>query len=159
MLMYMKGLDKKIILQLIEDADRPAVKIADEVGATRQTVSKKIKQFKKSGLIKSVVARLDPEKFGLGIKAYVFLREDPSDELRGENEEVISKYREIYGIHRIFGRYSAVLEVLAENRDALTSLVKRIHGLEGVLETETFIVHSTVKNEPEAPFVGVLRSE
>ena len=40
----------------------------------------------------------------------------------------------------------------------LTNLIKKIHRLKGVRETETFIVHSTVKDDPKDPFVQVLKS-
>jgi hypothetical protein len=33
----------------------------------------------------------------------------------------------------------------------LTEFVKKLHSLEGVRETETFIVHSTIKDKPEDP--------
>jgi len=154
----MKKLDKEILLQLIEDSKQPAHQIAKKVGTTRQTVAKKIAQFKEDGMINSFTPKLNPEKFGLATKAYVFLREDPRTMLRKKNEDMIKKFHEVSGFYRLFGRYSAILEVRAKDSKQLTSLVKKIHGLNGVRETETFIVHSTVKDEPEEPFVQVLRS-
>lgn len=154
-----KELDRKIIAQLIKDADQPIVDIAKKVGASRQTVSKKLKKFRESGLIDSHVVRLSPEKFGLNTRAYVFLREPPQDEARAKNEEVISAFPQVYNFRRLFGRYSAILEVLAKDREELTSIVKEIHGLEGVRETETFIVHSTIKDKPKDPFIKILEAE
>lgn len=153
----MKDLDKEIILQLLEDAEQPIVDIADSVGASRQTVSKKIKNFKESGLIKDLTARLDPTDFGLDVRAYVFLQEEPQDEVREKNEEEINKYPQVSKFFRLFGRYSGILEVWSEDRDDLTELVKKVHGLEGVRETETFIVHSTVKDKPEDPLLDILK--
>lgn len=154
----MKKLDKEILLQLIEDGKQPAYQIAKKVGTTRQTVAKKIAQFKEAGVINSFAAKLNPEKFGLATKAYVFLREDPLIMLRKKNEDAIKKFHEVSGFYRLFGRYSAILEVRVRSGKELTNLVKKIHGLKGVRETETFIVHSTVKDEPEEPFLKVLRS-
>jgi len=154
----MRELDRKILLQLIEDSEQPISRIAKEVGASRQTVAKKIKGLKKSGVVSAFVVRLNPEKFGLGTRAYVFLREDPRAEARVRNERAIGRLHQVTRFHRLFGRYSAVLEVLAKDGEELTKLVKKIHGLKGVRETETFIVHSTVKDRPESPFVDVLKS-
>ncbi len=153
----MKKLDKEILLQLIEDSEQPTYQIAKKVGTTRQTVAKKIAQFKEAGIISSFVPKLNPEKFGLATKAYVFLREDPRTELRRKNEDAIKKFHEVSGFYRLFGRYSAILEVRVRGSKELTNLVKRIHGLRGVRETETFIVHSSVKDMPEAPFVQILK--
>ncbi len=155
----MKELDKKIILQLLKDAEQPVVDIADKVGASRQTVSKKIKKFKENGLIEEVTAILDPEKLGLDVRAYVFLQEDPQDEIREKNEEEIKKYPEVSKFFRLFGRYSGILEVWTDEREDLTDLVKKIHELEGVKETETFIVHSTIKDKIEEPFQDILKEK
>lgn len=149
-------LDRKIIIQLIKDADQPIVNIAKKVGASRQTVSKKLKKFRESGLIESYMVRLNPEMFGLNTRAYVFLREVPQDDARARNEKVINRSPQVYSFRRLFGRYSAILEVLTKDREELTSIVKEIHGLDGVRETETFIVHSTVKDKPKDPLLDIL---
>lgn len=151
-------MDKKILLQLVKNSGQPVKEIAKKVGASRQTVAKKIEQLKVTGAITSFTARLNPEKLGLATKAYILLREDPRAGLRRKNEEVIKQFHQVTEFYRLFGRYSAVLEVLVKDSRELTKLVKRIHGLKGVRETETFLVHSTVKNAPEAPFVQVLKS-
>lgn len=155
----MKDLDRKILLQLLKDAEQPMVDIADKVGASRQTVSKKIKKFKESGLIEDLTARLNPEEFDLDVRAYVFLQEVPQDEIREKNEKKINNLPRVSKFFRLFGRYSGILEVWSKDRDDLTSLVKKVHELEGVRETETFIVHSVVKDKPEEPLLGVLRED
>ena len=154
----MRDSDKKILLQLIKNSEQPVREIAEKVGASRQTVAKRIEQLKATGAIISFTARLNPEKFGLTTKAYILLREDPQGELRKKNEAVIKQFHQVTEFYRLFGRYSAVLEVLVKGSRELTKLVKQIHRLKGVRETETFIVHSVAKNAPEAPFIKVLSS-
>lgn len=156
-MLSMKELDKKILLELLEDAEQPIVDIAEKVGASRQTVSKKIKRFKDTNLVEDLKARLNAEKFGLDVRAYVFLQEDPQDEIRKQNEDRINEFPQVSRFFRLFGRYSGILEVWTENENSLTNLVKEIHELDGVNETETFIVHSRVKDRPEDPFKGVLK--
>lgn len=154
----MKDLDKKILLELMKNGRQPVSEIAKKVGATRQTVAKKIEEFQKLGKIDSFVAKLNPEKFGLITKAYVFVREDPRADVRKKNEEMIKKFHQISEFYRLFGRYDAVLEVRVKDSGELIDLIKKIHALEGVRETETFIVHSAVKDNPEEPFMEVLKS-
>lgn len=154
----MGDLDRKILLQLIKNSEQSIREIAKKVGASRQTVAKKIGQFKADGTITLFTARLNPEKFGLATKAYVLLREDPKAEIRRKNEMAIRQFPEVTEFYRLFGRYSAVLELLVRDDKELSKLVKRIHRLKGVRETETLIVHSTVKNDPESPFVQLLSS-
>jgi len=151
-----KDLEKKIILQLLEDGRQPLLQIAKNVGATRQTVAKKLEQLRSNGLISSFNPKLEPEKFGLVIQAYIFMREDPQSDLRKKNEEIIKSFHEVSEFHRIFGKYDSIIKVLVKNNKELTDFVKKLHGLSGVKETETFIVHSTIKNKPEDPFKKVL---
>ena len=152
----MRELDRKILLQLLRDGRQPVVKLARRVGASRQTVTKRLEQLRGSGVISSFTARLDPEKLGLGTRAYIFLSEAPQAKIRRRNEEVIKKLHQVSGFYRLFGEYSAILEVRVRDSRELTTLVKKIHRLRGVKETKTFIVHSTVKDTPEGPFVEVL---
>jgi len=154
----MKELDRKILLQLIKDSEQPVTEIAKKVGASRQTVAKKIKQLKAEGVIAPLTARLNPEKFGLDTKAYILLREDPREEFRRGNEAAIKQFHQVTEFYRLFGRYSAILQVWTRNSEELTALVKKIHRLKGVRETETFIVHSTVKDNPGGSFAQVLKS-
>lgn len=155
----MKEIDKKILLQLAKDGKQPIRDIAKRVGASRQTVAKRMEQLREDGVILSFAARLNHEKFGLNTKAYILLHEDPRMELRHKNEAEIKKFHQVSGFHRLFGRYSSILEVRVTDSKELTNLIKRIHRLKGVKDTETFIVHSTVKDEPEEPFIRVLTSK
>ena len=154
----MRDLDRRILLQLLKDSKQPVVEIAKKLGVTRQTVAKKIELFRGDGTIDAFTTRLDPEKFGFAIKAYILLREDPLAELRTKNEKMIKQFPNVTEFYRLFGRYSAVMELLVKDEKELTRLVKRIHRLKGVRETETLIVHSTIKNVPESPFVQLLSS-
>jgi len=155
-MLKIRDLDKRIILQLLKDGRQPLLQIAKNVGVTRQTVAKKIDQFRNSGLISSFAPKLEPEKFGLGIQAYIFMREDPRSDLRRKNEKVIKGFHQVSKFHRIFGKYDSIIEVLVKDKKELTDLVRRFHGLSGVRETETFIVYSTIKDKPEDPFKKVL---
>ena len=155
-MLKIRDLEKKIILQLLEDGRQTLLQIAKNVGATRQTVAKKIDQFCNSGWINHFAPKLEPEKFGLNIQAYVFMSEDPRSDLRRENEEAIKASHQVSEFHRLFGKYDSIIKVLVEDKKELTNLVKRLHKLSGVRDTETFIVHSTIKNKPEDPFMKVL---
>jgi len=152
----LKDLEKKILLQLLEDGRKPVFQIANNVGTTRQTVAKKLEQMRNSGLISSFATKLEPEKFGLVIQAYIFMREDPRSEVRKKNEEAIKSFPQVSEFHRVFGKYDSIIKILVENNKEVTDFVKKLHGLRGVRETETFMVHSTIKNKPEDPFRKVL---
>jgi DNA-binding Lrp family transcriptional regulator len=154
-MLTVKDLEKRILLNLLEKGQRPIVKIAEDLGVTRQTVAKKIEQMHASGLM-LFFPKMEPEIVGLSIQAYILMREDPRSDLRKETEEIVKSFPQVAEFQRIFGKYDSIAKVLVKNNKELTDLVKKIHDLNGVKETETFIVHSTVKDKPEDPIKKAL---
>jgi len=157
-MLSIKDLEKKILLNLLQKGQRPILKIAQDLGVTRQTISKKIEQMHKSGLIVSIFPKMNPELLGLSIQAYILMREDPRNDYRKETEEIVKSFHEVSEFQRIFGKYDSIAKVLVKENKELTDLVKKIHALNGVKETETFIVHSTIKDKPEDPLKKVLKT-
>ena len=155
-MLSIKDLEKKILLNLLENGQRPILKIAEDIGVTRQTVAKKIDQMRNSGLILSFFPKIEPEILGLTIQAYILMREDPRNDYRKETEEIVKSFPQVSEFQRIFGKYDSIAKVLVKNNKELTDLVKKIHNLNGVKETETFIVHSTIKDKPEDPLKKAL---
>ena len=155
-MLSIKDLEKKILLNLLEKGQHPILKIAEDLGVTRQTVAKKLEQMRDSGLIISFFPKVEPEILGLSIQAYILMREDPRSECRKETEEIVKSFPQVSEFQRIFGKYDSIAKVLVKNNKELTDLVKKIHDLNGVKETETFIVHSTVKDKPEDPLKNAL---
>ena len=155
-MLKIKNLEKKILFNLLEKGQRPILKIAEDLGVTRQTVAKKIEQMHDSGLIMSFFPKIETEILGLSIQAYILMREDPRNECRKETEEIVQSYPQVSEFQRIFGKYDSIAKVLVKDNKELTDLVKKIHDLNGVKETETFIVHSTVKDKPEDPIKKIL---
>ena len=155
-MLSVKDLEKKILLNLLEKGQRPILKIAEDLGVTRQTVAKKLEQMRDSGLIISFFPKVEPEILGLSIQAYILMREDPRSEYRKETEEIVKSFPQVSEFQRIFGKYDSIAKVLVKNNKELTDLVKKIHDLNGVKETETFIVHSIVKDKPEDPLKKAL---
>jgi len=155
-MLNVKDLEKKILLNLLEQGQRPIIKIAKDLGVTRQTVAKKIEQMHNSGIIISFFPKMQPEILGLSIQAYILMREDPRNDYRKETEEIVKSFSEVSEFQRIFGKYDSIAKVLVKDNKELTALVKKIHDLNGVKETETFIVHSTIKDKPEDPIKKAL---
>jgi DNA-binding Lrp family transcriptional regulator len=157
-MLNIKKLEKKILLNLLEKGQRPIVKIAEDVGVTRQTVTKKIAEMHNSGLIVAFFPKMEPDLLGLSIQAYILMREDPRSDYRKETEEIVKTFPQVAEFQRIFGNYDSIAKVLVKNNKELTNLIKKIHSMKGVKETETFIVHSTIKEKPEDPLKKLLET-
>jgi len=155
-MLSVKDLEKKILLNLLEKGQRPILKIAEDIGVTRQTVAKKIEKMHGSGLLISFFPKIEPEILGLTIQAYILMREDPRNDCRKETEDIVKSFPQVSEFQRIFGKYDSIAKVLVKNNKELTDLVKKIHDLNGVKETETFIIHSIIKDKPEDPLKNAL---
>ena len=155
-MLSVKDLEKKILLNLLEKGQRPILKIAKDIGVTRQTVAKKIEKMHDSGLLISFFPKIEPELLGLTIQAYILMREDPRNDCRKETEDIVKSFPQVSEFQRIFGKYDSIVKVLVKNNKELTDLVKKIHALNGVKETETFIIHSIIKDKPEDPLKNAL---
>lgn len=101
---------------------------------------------------------MNPELLGLSIQAYILMREDPRSDCRKETNELIQKFPQVSEFKRIFGKYDSIVKVLVRDTKELSDLVRKLNDLNGVKETETFIVHSTIKDKPEDPVKKELTS-
>lgn len=148
--------ERRLLIKLMENARTPIRKLAQELGVSRQTASKWLKKLEQELSLK-YVAVPDPNKLGLDIKAYMMVRVAPRDDVRRRVESKVRKLKQIAQAHYIYGRYDMVLEVLAKDREDLSKLIDLLHEIEGVLETETFIVREVVKDKPLDPIIRVLK--
>ena len=148
-------LDKKLLVKLMENARTPIYKLAQELGVSRQTASKRLKKLEQDLSLK-YIAMPDPNKLGLNLKAYVMVRVAPRDDVRRKVESKVRRSKQVAQAHYIYGRYDMLLEVLVKDRDELSKLIDSLHEVEGVLETETFIVRDVVKYKPLDPIIKAL---
>ncbi len=151
-----REVDRRILAELLVDCRKPLRKIASAVGVSRQTVAKRVRELHRSGLIKRFTVRLNHKDLGLNLKAYILMRIEPKREVRENLEKKIKEIRQVSYFHYLFGRYDALAEVLVKDSEELTRLLREIHGLKGVKETETLIVEYTVKDSPESPILKIL---
>jgi len=152
----MKSNERKVLRELLEDGRKKITKIADNIGISRQTVSKKIEELKEKNIIKSFIANVNPRKVGLDSKAYMILDLVPSSERRHDFVLKVKDFEEVSQIHYTFGRFDMIIEILVEDDRELDNLVNRIHEFEAVEETETLICRYTEKEDRNDPFRKVL---
>lgn len=149
-------LDKKLLIRLMDNARAPIYKLAKELGVSRQTVSKKLKKLEQELSLK-YVAIPDLNRLNLNLRAYVMLRVTPRDDVRRKVESKIRRLKQVAQAHYIYGQYDMLLEVLVKDRDELSKVIDSLHEVEGVLDTETFIVREVVKYKPLDPIIRALR--
>lgn len=131
-------IDREIISIMQENARTPLKVIADKVFLSSPAVSARIDHLEKMGIIDGFYARINPEKLGYLIKAFIHLQVEPSG--KKEFYEYIEKCYNVVECNYVTGEFSMVLEVLFRSTQELDKFVE---NLQYFGRTKTHIVFST----------------
>jgi Lrp/AsnC family transcriptional regulator for asnA, asnC and gidA len=133
------GIDKKILRFLMEDARRPILEIARNIGISGAAIHQRLRKLEKSGLIAGSKFIINPKKLGYTTMAYVgiFLDKAMSNPKAVKELETIP---EVLECHYTTGNWSILVKVLCRDNEHLMHVLnKKIQQIEGVSRTETFI--------------------
>lgn len=147
--------DRAILRELEADGRMSMRTLAERVRVSRSNVHTRVERMIGDGVITGFGARVDPVRVGLGTAAYVLVTIDQnawravSDKLRGVP----------YVQHLAFvgGDVDLVMLVRTPDTAALRDIVlARIHAVEGVRSTRTWIVfeETTATGEGDRPARG-----
>lgn len=135
-------LDRKLISELRVDGRAPVNSLAAKLGVTRATVKARLDRLIADGVILGFTARVHDEHGGDGVRAMSLL------EVRGlSTRSVIAKLRgfpEIQALHSTNGGWDLVAEIRVETLSDFDSILAEIRSIEGVLNSETSILLSSV---------------
>ena len=133
------GIDKTILNFLMEDAKRPILEIAKNIGITGAAVHQRLRKLEKSGLIEGSRLIIDPRLLGYKTMAFVgvYLDKAVSNPLA---VNILKEIPEVIECHYTTGNWSIFVKVLCKDNEHLMKVLnKNIQGIEGVSRTETFI--------------------
>lgn len=135
----MDEIDVSILKLLQKNARVSAKAIAEELFVSPPTVSARIENMKKSGIIKGFYTEINQEAFGNSIHAFIEMEVAPT--MRKELYELLESYKEVRRCCRITGEYSLLMEVVFRNTDEMDHFTMK---LQHYGRTKTQIVFSTV---------------
>jgi Lrp/AsnC family transcriptional regulator for asnA, asnC and gidA len=133
------GIDKKILRFLMQDARKPILEIARNIGISGAAIHQRLRKLEKSGLISGSKFIVNPKVLGYTTMAYIgiFLDKAMSNPLAVKQLE---KIPEVLECHYTTGNWSILIKVLCKDNEHLMHLLnKKIQQIEGVSRTETFI--------------------
>jgi len=136
------------ILQLVQrDANLAQSEIAKKVGLSTAAVNERLRKLEKSGVIRRWMAVVEPVAVGATVTAFVeVFFEHPRFET-GFIERT-QKLDEVLECHHITGEFSLLLKVRVRDMESLQELLlEQLSAHEGVRQTRTVMVLSTVKEE------------
>ncbi|MBI5710382.1 MAG: Lrp/AsnC family transcriptional regulator [Candidatus Eisenbacteria bacterium] len=136
------------ILDLVQrDGKMSQAEIARRVGLSTAAVNERLKKLEQAGVIRRYAALLDPRALGVQVTAFVeVFIEHPRHE--AAFLEKLRTLDEVQECHHVTGEFSVFLKVRVRDMDALQDLLlNQLNGMEGVRQTRTAMVLSTVKEE------------
>ncbi len=149
--------DRNILEALQQDARLSSADLAERVSLTPSPCWRRVKRLEDEGVIRGYHARLDSEKLGYQVTAFVHISLDKKDTERLQAfERAVLAIPQVLACHRISGRYDHQLLVVAEDLAAFGAFAeKHINGLPSVKEVYTSFVLREVKAPVSPPLPAV----
>ena len=133
------GIDKKILRFLMQDARKPFLEIARNIGISGAAIHQRLRKLENSGLFVGSKFIVNPKVLGYTTMAYIgiFLDKAMSNPAAVKQLE---KIPEVLECHYTTGNWSILIKVLCKDNEHLMHVLnKEIQQIEGISRTETFI--------------------
>jgi Lrp/AsnC family leucine-responsive transcriptional regulator len=143
--------DLRILALVQRDGKLAQAEIAKRVGLSTAAVNERLKKLEQAGVIRRYAALVDPAAVGAAMTAFVeVFIEHPRHETTFI--ESMLGLDEVQECHYVTGEFSLLLKVRVRDVESLQALLlHRLNRLEGVRQTRTLIVLSTLKEECLVP--------
>jgi Lrp/AsnC family leucine-responsive transcriptional regulator len=143
--------DSRILALVQRDAKLAQAEIAKRVGLSAAAVNERLRKLERAGVIRRYAAIVEPRAVGATLTAFVeVFIEHPRHE--PAFIERMLKLDEVQECHYVTGEFSLLLKVRVRDVQTLQELLlRRLNGLEGVRQTRTVMVLSTLKEECFVP--------
>lgn len=139
------SIDRELIKILQDNADLTYTEIGKLLNLSPSTVYMRIRRLKDKGLIRRIIAEVDPAKLGYRLKAIIFI--DMDVKKYSKVVDMIKELPQVKVIYDVTGEWALVLEVLVRDHKELSDLLDRIGGIDGVYSTSTMVVLRTIKED------------
>lgn len=135
-------LDRDLLSLLRHDGRAPLSKLSDILGVSRGTVQNRLDRLMESGALLGFTVRVREDYELDGIRAVMMI------EVVGKStSQVIRKLRgmpELHRLHTTNGSWDLVAEIQAPSLSDFDRVLREVRLIEGVLNSETSILLSTV---------------
>lgn len=144
--------DRMLLRLLAEGADRSYAQLSELVHLSPPAVHERVKRLRRDGVIQGTVAKLDGEKIGCPLLAFVHV----TTEGWGMTEPVLAlrKLADVEEIHTAAGDTCLILKVRCSGPSSLERLLSHIQKIKGVRSTHSYVVLGTYLERgpmPELP--------
>ncbi|MEM0994714.1 MAG: Lrp/AsnC ligand binding domain-containing protein [Bacteroidota bacterium] len=132
-------LDRKILVELLNDARQPYTDIAKKLFVSSGTIHVRMGKMEEMGIVEGSSIAVDLEKLGLDVVAFLGIFLSKSS-LYDEVSAGLKRIPEIVEAHYTTGNYSIFARIVCRDTNHLREVLHdKIQEIEGIQRTETFI--------------------
>jgi Lrp/AsnC family leucine-responsive transcriptional regulator len=143
-------IDLKLLAELERDADRTNAELAGVVGLSPAATYNRIRRLKDSGVIRAIVARVDPATAGFPLQVYVAVTLGRHDETAHRRfAEAVAEMPEVLTADWVTGETDALLWVVARHVEELQRVLLLLSSRGGAQRVTTLLRLEELK--PRAP--------
>ena len=133
------GIDKEILRDLMEDARKPILQIANKIGISGAAIHQRLKKLEQAGVIDSSKLMVNNKVLGYTTMAFVGIYLEKAANNSDAVRE-LKKIPEVLECHYTTGNWSILIKIICKDNEHLMQLLnKKIQPIDGVSRTETFI--------------------
>jgi len=141
----MDRIDREILRLLNENGRATASEISRNVHLSIPAVAERIRKLDEAGVIESYTVRINREKAGWNIMAFIHVNVDDTEDIAAFRS-AITKFPCVLECHHVAGEYDYLLKVMTENMAALDDFLSvSLRKIQGVSGSNTTVVLSTQK--------------
>ncbi|MBD3724687.1 MAG: Lrp/AsnC ligand binding domain-containing protein [Flavobacteriaceae bacterium] len=133
------GIDKEILRELMEDARKPILQIANKMNISGAAIHQRLRKLEQAGVISGSKFVVDTKVLGYKTMAFVGIYLDKAMS-NPEAVKELKKIPEVLECHYTTGNWSILIKIICKDNEHLMQLLnKKIQQIKGVSRTETFI--------------------
>jgi Lrp/AsnC family leucine-responsive transcriptional regulator len=140
----MDDIDVKILDLLQTNGRIKRNDLAEKIGLSLPAASERLRKLEESGTIRGYYAKLDHQKLGKDITAFVVVTVDSSKHF-GSFVDHVQHVDEIQECHAVTGDGTHIVKVRTDNTESLERILAKIQSWGGVVKTSTSVVLSSAK--------------
>ena len=137
-----------ILAELQADARLSYAEIGRRVGLSTPAAAERVRRLEESGVIEGYEARINPDRIGLTVAAFIRIRLSGSETLAKRLAELAAQTPEILECHRCTGDESFVLKVRVGSVEHLEKLIDRLTQF-GMTSTSLILSSPVERTQPQ----------
>lgn len=135
-------LDRQLIAILREDGRAPISKLSEILGVSRATVHSRLDRLIASGAVLGFTIRAREDHGAGTVRAIMMI------EVRGRSTTAVIRHLrglpELRQLHSTNGKWDLIAELTAESLTGFDRLLREVRGVDGITNSETSILLSSV---------------